>query len=129
MVSTISCPQCGTKNSKLDEVCYKCKKRLKTRKKSEILKFNPKSKIDLKIIAIGVILFVMSNAIVLNIASDYSALVSGSVTMLYLYLVFKNAPQPENSQNNTRSMGLKIVFHYLIMIILGIAILAAFRIY
>lgn len=129
MVSTIPCPQCGTKNSKTAEICYKCKKRLKTRKKPEIFNFNPKSKIDLKIIAVGAILFVISNVLFLNIASEYSALISGSVTMVYLYLVFKKAPEPEDSPNKVRNMGLKIVFNYLIMVIIGVIILAALGIY
>ncbi|MGZ7070679.1 MAG: zinc ribbon domain-containing protein [Methanobacterium sp.] len=121
MVSTILCPRCKTQNSKKAEVCYKCNNTLKVHKKPSILSTNPKSKIELKIIAVGVTIFVASNILLLNIAYDYIFMISGFATMLYLYFAFKNSPMYQDStKKNLRSAGFKIILNYLIIVALGI---------
>lgn len=129
LVSVIYCPLCKTKNSKKAEICYNCKKPLKPHKsrqhpkKLSIFTFNPKSKIDFKIIAIGVIIFVLSNIVLLNIAYDYSILISGFATMVYMYFVLKNSPQSPETSNELKNVGFKIIANYLIIAITGILIL------
>ncbi len=124
LVSTIICPRCKTKNAKTAEICYNCKNTLKTRKKPSILSTNPKSKIELKLIVIGTIIFVVTNIILLDIAFDYAYMISGFSTMVYLYFAFKNSPIPE-SDNNLRSVGFKIILNYLIIVLLGCIFLLA----
>ncbi len=131
MVSTRSCPRCGTKNSKNAEVCYNCQNSLKSSKKprkikvSRQIKFNTKSLIDPKVVAIGTAIFVLSYIIFLDIAYEYSALICGFGTMIFLYFVFKNT---EDSAN-TRRMGLKIVVNYLSMALAGVLILVVLNFY
>lgn len=121
MVSTILCPRCKTKNSKKADVCYKCKNQLKARKNPSILSSNPKSKIELKIILVGVIIFVSSNILLVNIALDYVYMISGFAAMFYLYLAFKNSPMFQDStKKNLKSAGFKIILNYLIIVVLGI---------
>ena len=119
MVSTIVCPRCKTKNSKKAKVCYKCQNTLKAHKNPSILSTNPKSKIELKIIAVGITIFVASNIFILNIASDYTYMISGFSTLLYLYLAFRNSPEYKNAKN-MRSQGFKIILNYMIIVVLGI---------
>jgi len=127
LVSVIYCPLCKTKNSKKAEICYNCQKPLKPHKNRQtsqnpkIFTFNPESKIDFKIIAVGIIIFVLSNIVLLNIAYDYSILISGFATMIYMYFVYKNSPQ--GSSNELRSAGFKIIGNYLIIALTGAAIL------
>ncbi|MGB9936533.1 MAG: zinc ribbon domain-containing protein [Methanobacterium sp.] len=126
MVSIIYCPRCKTKNSKKAEICYSCKKPLKGHKnhhKWKVFSFNRESLLDFKIIALGTLIFVFSNIIILDIAYDYSILVSGFATMTFLYFVFKNSPKPQNSSTELKSMGIKIIGNYLIMALAGILIL------
>ena len=125
LVSTIICPRCKTKNSKKAKVCYNCKNTLKTHKKPSILSSNPKSRIEPKIIIIGALIFIISNAIILDVAYDYSILVSGFATMVYLYYAFKNSSVPTDSKNKTRALGFKIILHYLTIVTLGIITLFA----
>lgn len=125
MVSTIICPRCKTKNSKKANVCYNCKNTLKVHKKPSILSSNPKSRIEPKIIIIGALIFIISNAIILDIAYDYAILVSGFATMVYLYYAFKNSQMPTDSKNKTRALGFKIILHYLAIVALGIITLFA----
>lgn len=122
MVSTIVCPRCKTKNSKKAKVCYNCQNTLKAHKNPSILSTNPKSKIELKIIAVGITIFAASNILILNIALDYAYMISGFSTLLYLYLAFKNSPEYEK---NVRSTGFKIIINYLIIVLLGIGFLYA----
>ncbi|MGB9978831.1 zinc ribbon domain-containing protein [Methanobacterium sp.] len=125
MVSTVICPRCKTKNSKKAKVCYNCKNTLIAHKKPSILSSNPESKFEPKIIIIGAIIFIISNAIILDIAYDYSILVSGFATMVYLYYAFKNSSVPLDSKNKTRTLGFKIIVHYLIIVLVGIIALLA----
>jgi len=125
LVSTIICPRCKTKNSKKAKVCYNCKNTLKVHKKPSILGSNPESRIEPKIIIIGALIFIISNAIILNIAYDYSILVSGFATMVYLYYAFKDSQVPTASKNKTRILGFKIILHYLAIVALGIITLFA----
>ena len=124
MVSTIICPRCKTKNAKTAEICYNCKNTLKTHKKPSILSTNPKSKIELKLIVVGTIIFVVTNIILLDIAFDYAYMISGFSTMVYLYFAFKNSPIPK-SDNNLRRVGFKIILNYLIIVLLGCIFLLA----
>ena len=118
LVSTILCPRCKTKNAKTAEICYKCKSPLKTRKKPSILSTNPNSKLEFKIIAMGILIFIMTNVILFYIAYEYSFMFSGFSTLVYLYFAFKNSPTPQ-SNNKFRSTGFKIILNYLIIVILG----------
>ncbi len=138
MVSTISCPRCKTKNSKTAEICYNCKKPLKPSKKSPNPKNSPKESfnseksskkpllsyfnresIDLKIIAIGTAIFILSNFLLLNIAEDYSVLVSGFTTLLFTYLIFKKYYK----YDEIRSLEVKVLINYLITAAIGILVL------
>lgn len=138
MVSTILCPRCKTKNSKTAEICYNCKKQLKPSKKSSekpseksykkyyekppkkpLLSYFNRESVDLKIIAIGTAIFVLSNVILLEIAEDYAVLISGFATLMFTYLVFKNYYKI----NETRSLEMKVLINYLIMAVIGILIL------
>lgn len=119
MVSTIPCPRCKTKNNKKAEICYNCKNPLKKRKNPSILSSNPQSKIELKIIAVGITIFITSNIIILNIAYEYSVMISGFATLLYLYFVFKDST-PKNTKKEVRSYGFKVLLNYLIIVALGI---------
>ena len=125
MVSTIICPRCKTKNSKKADVCYNCKTTLKVHKKPSILSSNPESRIEPKIIIIGALIFIISNVIILDAAYDYSILVSGFATMVYLYYAFKGSQVPTDSKNKTRALGFKIIMHYLAIILIGIIALLA----
>lgn len=131
MVSTRSCPRCGTKNSKKAEVCYNCNNSLKSSKKprkikvSRQIKFNTESLIDIKVIAIGTAIFVLSYALFLDIAYDYAALICGFGTMIFLYFVFKNT----EDSTNTRRMGIKIVVNYLSMALTGVLILLVLNLF
>lgn len=126
LVGTIMCPRCKTKNSKKAEICYNCKNQLKRRKNPTILSTNPNSKIELKIIAVGITIFVATNVLILSIAYDYAIMISGFTTLLYLYLVFKNSPMYKNSnKDNMRSVGFKVILNYLIIVFLGIIALFA----
>ena len=60
----------------------------------------------------------VTNMILLNAAYDYSIMISGFSTMVYLYFAFKNSPVPPNS-NTIRSVGFKLILNYLIIVILG----------
>lgn len=124
LVSTIPCPRCKTKNSKKAKVCYNCNATLKKHAKPSILSSNPQSKIELKIIAVGITIFVASNILILNIAYDYAIMISGFATLLYLYFVFKNS-MPQNSKKEVRSAGFKVLLNYLIIVLLGIITLYA----
>jgi hypothetical protein len=124
LVSTILCPKCKTTNSKKAVVCYKCKNTLKKHKNPSILSSNPQSKIELKIIAVGITIFVASNVLILNIAYDYAIMISGFATLLYLYFVFKDST-PKNTKKEVRSYGFKVILNYLIIIALGIITLFA----
>ena len=125
MVSTIPCPRCKTNNSKKAQICYKCNATLKKRKNPSILSTNPQSKIELKIIGVGITIFVATNILLLNIAYDYAIMISGFSTLLYLYLAFKNSPMPQNSKKEIRSKGIKVILNYLIIVFLGIITLYA----
>ena len=125
MVSTIICPRCKTKNSKKAKVCYNCKNTLKVHKNPSILSSNPESRIEPKIIIIGALIFIISNALILDVAYDYSILVSGFATMVYLYYAFKGSQLPTDSKNKTRALGFKIIMHYLAIILIGIIALLA----
>lgn len=118
MVSTITCPRCKTQNSKKALVCYKCKNTLKPHKKPSILSSNPESNIELKIIAVGITIFVASNILIMNIAYSYSIMISGFATLLYLYLVLRNPDA--KTKKEVRSYGFKVILNYLIIVILGI---------
>ena len=120
MVSTIICPRCKTKNSKKANVCYNCKNTLKAHKNPSILSSNPESRIEPKIIIIGALIFIISNALILDVAYDYSILVSGFATMVYLYYAFKGSQLPTDSKNKTRALGFKIIIHYLTIVLIGI---------
>ena len=120
MVSTIICPRCKTKNSKKAKVCYNCKNTLKVHKNPSILSSNPESRIEPKIIIIGALIFIISNALILDVAYDYSILVSGFATMVYLYYAFKGSQVPTDSKNKTRALGFKIIIHYLTIVLIGI---------
>lgn len=122
MVSTILCPRCKTKNSKKAVVCYKCNNTLKEHKKPSILSSNPKSKIDLKIIVVGITIFVASNVLILSTAPDYAFMISGFATLLYLYFAFKDST-PKNTKQEMRSYGFKVILNYLIIVFLGIVAL------
>lgn len=130
MVSTVLCPRCNTKNSKTAEICYNCKKPLKSSKKSSekpsknilkkpLLSYFNRESIDLKIIAIGTAIFVLSNIILLNIAEDYAVLISGFATLMFTYLVFKNYYKIDEK----RSLEMKVLINYLIMAVIGILVL------
>ncbi|MGF7117023.1 zinc ribbon domain-containing protein [Methanobacterium oryzae] len=134
MVSTVLCPRCKTKNSKTAEICYNCKKPLKPSKKSSetsskkpykesskkpLLSYFNRESVDLKIIAIGTVIFVLSNVILLEIAEDYAVLISGFATLMFTYLVFKNYYKI----NETRSLEMKVLINYLIMALIGILVL------
>lgn len=67
---------------------------------------------------IGSIIFVVTNIILLDIALDYTFMISGFSTMLYLYFAFKNSPTSQSS-NKLRSTGFKIILNYLIIVLLG----------
>ena len=120
MVSTIICPRCKTKNSKKAKVCYNCKNTLKVHKNPSILSSNPESRIEPKIIIIGALIFIISNALILDVAYDYSILVSGFATMVYLYYAFKGSQLSTDSKNKTRALGFKIIIHYLTIVLIGI---------
>ena len=120
MVSTIICPRCKTKNSKKAKVCYNCKNTLKVHKNPSILSSNPESLIEPKIIIIGALIFIISNALILDVAYDYSILVSGFATMVYLYYAFKGSQLSTDSKNKTRALGFKIIIHYLTIVLIGI---------
>ncbi len=128
MVSTILCPRCKTKNTKNAEICYHCQKPLKTQKKSKIVSFNTKSKLDLKIIAIGTLIFILSSVFVLYIVPDYSIMISGFATLLFLYLVFRN-PEKSKDKSQARSLGLKVILNYLIIIVTGIIVIYLLNLY
>lgn len=133
MVSTILCPRCKTKNSKTAEICYNCKKPLKPSKKSSgkpseksnksskrpLLSYFNKESIDLKIIAIGTAIFVLSNIILLEIAEDYAVLISGFATLMFTYIIFKNYYKIQE----IRSLEMKVLINYLIMALIGILII------
>ncbi|MBI4814329.1 MAG: zinc ribbon domain-containing protein [Methanobacterium sp.] len=132
MVSTIICPRCKTKNTKKAEICYNCKNPLKPNKKpakSNLLTFNPKSRVDIRIIVIGVLLFVLSNVLFLYIVYDYAMLVSGFAIMLFLYIVFKYYSQPDDYSAGIRSIGFKIILYYLVIVLIGAVILLTFHLY
>ncbi len=132
MVSTIICPRCKTKNSKKAEICYKCKNPLKPNKKpdkSNLFTFNTKSRVDIRIIVMGILLFVLSNTLFLFVVSDYAMLVSGFTIMLFLYVVFKYYSQPDDYSVSIKSIGFKIILYYLIIVLLGAVILLAFHLY
>ena len=133
MVSTVLCPRCKTKNSKTAEICYKCKKPLKPSKKSSeetsekpieqssnppkrpFLSYFNKEAINLKIIAVGAVIFILSNIILLEIAEDYSVLVSGFGTLLFTYLAFKKFYKFEDM----RSLEVKVLINYIITALIG----------
>lgn len=117
LVSTIICPRCKTKNSKKAEICYKCNAPLKVKKPS-ILSSNSKSKIDVKLIGIGAVIFILVAIIFRDIAYDYSYMISGFSTMVYLYFAFKNT-QISKADNTLRGVGLKLVVNYLIIVLIG----------
>jgi ribosomal protein L40E len=131
MVSTVICPRCKTKNSKKAELCYKCKNPLKPGKsrKSNPLSFDPKSRFDLRIIITGLILFVLCNIAFLYISPDYSMLMSGFVVMLFLYLLFKHYMEPNDPSMTIKTLGLKVILYYLIIIALGVVVLLLFHLY
>jgi hypothetical protein len=89
------------------------------------LSTNPQSKIELKIIGVGITIFVATNVILLNIAYDYAIMISGFSTLLYLYFAFKNSPTPQNSKKDIRSEGFKVILNYLIIVFMGIIALYA----
>lgn len=120
----IICPRCKTKNNKKSLKCHHCKAPLKPRKKASLLSTNPKSKIDLKVILLGVVIFIATTMIIYEVALDYSFMISGFTTMLYLYFAFKNTPIPESS-NTLRGIGLKMILHYIIAILIGSVVLLA----
>lgn len=124
LVSTILCPRCKTKNSKKAVVCYKCQATLKQHKKPSILSSNPKSKIDLKIILIGITIFVASNVLILSTAPDYAFMISGFATLLYLYFAFKDST-PKDTKQEMRSYGFKVILNYIIIVLLGIVAIYA----
>ncbi|EKQ51609.1 MAG: hypothetical protein B655_2161 [Methanobacterium sp. Maddingley MBC34] len=131
MVSTIICPRCKTKNSKKAEICYKCKTSLKPNKKPDkknFLSFNTNSRFDLKIILVGIVLFVICNVLFLNIVYDYAMLVSGFAIMLFLYVLFKYYSPPDDS-TNMKKIGYKVILYYLIIVVVGVVILLTFHIY
>jgi hypothetical protein len=131
LVSTIICPQCKTKNNKKAEICYKCKTSLKPNKKLDkknFLSFNTESRFDLKIILVGILLFVVSNVIFLYIVYDYAMLVSGFAIMLFLYVLFKYYSPPDDS-TNMKKIGYKVIMYYLIIVVVGAVILLMFHLY
>jgi len=129
LVSTILCPRCKTKVSKNAEICYKCKKPLKPRKKGLKVDFDTSSRIDFRIFAIGLLVFVLTNTIFLYIASEYAMLIAGFATMLFLYLVFKYYFESENDAASLRRVGIKIILYYFMIIIVGVILLLLFKLY
>lgn len=129
LVSTILCPHCKTKVSKKAEICYKCKKHLKPRKKSLKVNFNTKSRIDFRIFAIGLLVFVLTNTIFLYISSEYAMLIAGFATMLFLYLVFKFYFESENDAASLRRVGIKIIIYYFMILVVGVILLLLFKLY
>jgi len=135
MVSTILCPRCKTKNAKNAEICYNCKKPLKPSKKSSeksakessnssrrpLLSYFNRESINLKIIAIGLIIFILGNIIFLEIAEDYSVLISGFITLLFAYLAFKRFYEFDD----IRDLEVKVLINYLIIAFIGILVLIA----
>lgn len=118
----VICPRCKTKNNKKALTCIHCKAPLKPRKKASLLSTNPKSRIDLKVIVLGLIIFVATTMIIYEVAGDYSFMISGFSTMIYLYFAFKNTPVPESS-NTLRGVGLKMILHYLVAVLIGSVVL------
>lgn len=125
MVSYTVCPRCGKKVNKKAEVCYNCKRTLKPHKKLQLSNPNLKSKLDIKTIAVGILIFTISTAVLINVTYDFAVYTSGFFTMVYLYYMFKDS----QGNKNIKQIGIKLVIHYIIIVTLGILTLLALGFY